>query len=289
MRHLGTTIQNHPNTPLSPQAAHGVQVMQRQQRLTPFPYYSTIQFSAAQAGAGPFTYTIPQATQARAFSYGRADNAGLQNAIPNLAAAGGAATECETNILKGSQTIGGQNVYISGLAIQVKHGAIPSDGEFSDARLHAQLDTNAHVALTLNGGDNRFLLGNMGMIPGAGGATGSGYDSLGRTALEGGNAQFGFFNNGWETRSNFFRLPEGLVWRSQGETNSDSSLEIPVTVCRDITLFSGGDAANQEADVAASAGGDPCCVQSHNYPRFVECNYSVFLVGHVIGPRTQSA
>ena len=147
----------------------------------------------------------------------------------------------------------------------------------------AQLDTNAHVSLSLNGGDNRFLCGGIQQIPSAGGTRGRGYDSLGTPALEGGTPEFSFFSNGWETRSNFFRLPAGLVWRAQGETNSDSHLEIPLTVCRDITLFSGGNPANNIGDVVPAA-----TVQAYNFPLQIECNYTVFLIGEVIGPRTRS-
>lgn len=283
---LGTTIQRRSPVPLSPGGQHAQNVLESQTRITPFPYYSTIQFTAPAVGAapGPFTYTIPTGTTARAFSYGIDQSPAT--AIPRLTAVGGIGTRCETNILERSRTISGQNVYISGISLQIKHGSLPSDGNFSDARLAAQLDTNAHVSLSLNGGQQVFQLGPTGCIPGSGGLTGSGYDSTGRQPLQGGNAEFGFFNNGWETRSNFMRLPEGLIWRAQGESNSDSNLEIPMTTCRDITLVSGGDPANREANVDAAT--DPCCVQGHVYPDQIECNYMVFLTGWVIGARSQA-
>lgn len=273
---LGTHLNYNPSgrAGLTGAQAQALAAVEGLQSTTPFPYFSTVQLMAPRVNAapGPYTYTIAAGTTPTAFTYAQGQNPG--QSIPRLVAPG-VATFAETNIQTPQQTISGEALEVYGISIQPKHGSIPSDGNFSDSRLLAQIDTNVSVALVMNNGKSTFQLGTVGMIPGGGGIYGWGYDELGTQPLDGGRPQFSSQANGNPQRGNAFRMPSGLIWRASGQV--DSNLQIEFNVRRAIVLTSGGDPANPLADEAAAAG-----IRGYNFPAQIEANLLVYLHGRVI-------
>lgn len=231
--------------------------------MTSFPYHSTVVFrSQAVLSGGVPTYPFPLGVERKAFGYASGQEfttAGADTAID------GRATDAETNLTKANETISGESVEISGLAVQVLPGF--TDGtRFPNPRLLAQIATNVHMDLSVNGGSNSYKLGTVGMVPGAGGLIGGGNDYLNPQPQ-----QFGFFQNGWQVRSNFYRLPEGLIWRPSGE--ADSQLQVIFTTKRAFTLYNGGDFDHQ-------------VVPEGDYAEFLCCALKVILIGRQTSARS---
>ena len=281
MQRLGTNIAQQPAIPLSPNQSAALRALQSQRRVTAYPYYSTVTFQTGRVGEppGPYQYVIPRGSEVRAFSYGKGEqmvNAGAPSIV---------ATPADTNLTNASETISGENVEISGLAIQLKQNGLLHQKELNGMLL-ALLQTHCSVDLSLNGDQNRFHLGVLSQMPGAGGLTGSNKDSTGPTSLVGITNEYPFSNNGWTTRSNFFRLPEGLIWRNKGM--ADSQLNVIFKVERDIYVFSGGSLENNENGLDVSRTLEQQ-IQGYNYPEYIEVTLLVHLMGRVVGPRTRSA
>lgn len=197
------------------------------------PYYSTVRFTWAISGAGPYTYTL-SSTKVRAFAYKIGD-------VPTIAgySATFTAQASETNLLQANQTNSAEDVYVVGIAAMLE--------AWSDARLASIVWPNVYVELALNGSSNIFRLGTLGMMPGAGGLQGTGKDDLGTQALGGGRPLFGYVHNGWPDQGNFFRMPEGLVWKKN--SMRDSMLNLICTPAEGRTLT-----ATAPADEAGAAG-----------------------------------
>jgi len=299
-------MHNSPNTalltarggiPLDPCQQQSLDSFKGQRRLTSWPYYSRVKFFADRVGeeGGPYTYGLAQGTQVRAFAYA----VGQQKQIAGYTGADGNATIADTNLSVANQTIGGQNVLVHGIAIQllpaamhlaegeaVPHVVRPVDYQFFSALMNA-----VSVEATLNGDENVYRLGTVPMVPGAGGQVGGAPDLVGLNGLAGSQESMPFGANGWQTRSNFFRLPEGLVWRNQ--SNADSMFNVRFTVTRAINLFSGGspEQAALGVDVAADNAFDSVATGTEGkvYPAELAVELGVILVGEVIGPRTRTA
>jgi hypothetical protein len=241
-----------------------------QKRVTPYNYYSTIKFFALRVGGdpGPYTYDLAAGVEARAFAY----EVNQPKQAGGYTAGDGNATIADTNLTTRSQTIGGQNVLVNGIAIQpLPAGMHLNDGDAVPHRLRlldytflAALMNNVSVELSLNADENTFRMGTMGMIPGAGGLTGGAPDLVGIRGLAGDQESLPYPTNGWPVRSNAFKFAEGLTWRNQ--SNADSQLNIIFRNTRLIRVFSGGDVDNAAlgvdvgpdnlpANVATGAGG----------------------------------
>lgn len=274
---------------LTPNQKLCVEVLNKQERVTSQPYYSTIEVIAEQAGnaPGPYTYTVSRGEEYRAFSYGVRQQ-GIAAGFP---ADFGNMTFAETNLQDKGQTNNGQSVIIFGIAAMVNPGGIykvidtDTTGigkRFADARLAAQLATNASVSLRLGGDETILRLGKLGAIPCHGGLMGQGQDSLAAQALVGGRFPFGFMNNGWPQNVNFMRLPEGLVWKPP--SFPDSNLEILLRIERDIVLYSGGTqfigAGDEDEDPVAG-------VRGYKYPDALVCPITFYLMGWVMARRSQ--
>ena len=140
---LGTNLAYNPSgrAGLDASQAQALASVEGLQSTTPFPYFGTVQVTAQRVGGapGPYTYVVPTGTAPTAFTYAQGQRAGPS--IPRLTAAGLNATFAETNLQTPQQTISGENVEIYGMSVQIKHGSLPGDGNFSDSRLLAQLDT----------------------------------------------------------------------------------------------------------------------------------------------------
>jgi len=210
-----------------------------------FPYYSTVIFRALDSVAAPGTYAFAAGEERKAFAYSEGAEWTIAGATTAL---DGRATFAETNLTKPNETIAGEAVEIQGLAIQVKPAI--TDGErFHQARLLAQIATNVSVHLSLNGGQNAYKLGTIGQIPGAGGLVGPGNDDLMfKVDAVADPATFQLAQNGWQVRSNYYKLPEGIIWQPAGMT--DSMLQVIFRNERAFTLYAGGDPENgPQADI----------------------------------------
>jgi hypothetical protein len=283
--------------PLDPCQDQALGAFENQKRITSYPYYSKIKFVADRAGEapGPFTYTINAGSVVRAFSYAVGDN----RQIAGYTAADGVATFADTNMTARNQTTGGQNVIIHGVAVQplpvafhIADGAAPPAQILNcDWKFLAALWNSVSVHLSLNGDENNFRMGIPGMIPGAGGLTGSAPTTLEQQRLAGMPRELGYPTNAFPAKSSFFRLGEGLIWRNQ--SNADSMLNLVFNVRRAIRLNSGGSSENAAFGVNtvyanahdSEATGEP----GYNYPSKLAVECMCFLIGQVLGPRTRAA
>jgi len=284
-----TSTQN----PASGQSANAkaIRALAQQQSVTDYPYYSSVCFRSGfvpvmedQALVG-WEYPFTRGEIRRAFAYGRGQSgviAGFADAIDGLM------TLAETNLVKASETIGGHQVQIDGIAIFCKPAM--TDGErFLQARLLAQIATNVSIQMSLNGDQNTFPLGTLQQIPAAGGIVGAGNDDLDFIPLNydkqslGANigGPFDFAQNGWQTRGNYYRFPNGLIWNHAGI--HDSMLNVIFTNERDFTVYTGG--TPERIQVHQVEGEVPVPFK----PLSVGVILTVQLIGQVVGPRTRSA
>jgi hypothetical protein len=273
---------------LTPIQQAQVSTFENQEYITPYPYYSKVKLRATRTGGagGPYTWLIAAGTIARAFSYG----IGEAMTPAGFLAADGNATIADTNLTRRATTTSAEVVQIRGIAIQPLPAALDADGLSAaaptvrplDQQFLAALGESVSVELALNGDQNRFKLGLLSMIPGAGGLDGGAPAMSGRPALAGGVQSELYPKNGWAVRNNFFRLPEGLTWNKQGE--ADSQLELIFTVQRAVQIFSGGSPETPLGAVVAGAG-----VQAYDYPTNLVAEFLVHLASATTSPRSRAA
>jgi hypothetical protein len=270
---------------LDPCAGDAANGLENQQFVTSAPYYSTVRFLAVRSGAGPYLYTVTTGVRGlRAFGYAIGD----QMQAAGYTAAEGAATYAETNIQTKNQTISGARIEIAGIALQWHSAALVNiDGtglrfRLPDYALIAAVERSFSVEFGLNGDTQTIRLGTMGMVPGAGGIQGGAPFASGLPFLDGPQVEQ-YATNGWPTRGNFFRLPEGMVWMPNN--TRDGNLNVVFHQQQPIILPSGGSAENnalgtdQAAIASVSAG--------YNYPTELALECKVFLIGQQVGPRSQ--
>ena len=239
--------------------------------LTSFPYYSRVLFRAEAEEAtidmaAGVVYDFPAGVKRIAFGYAQGQDWDIAGATPAL---DGRATFAETNLAKPGETIAGESLEIQGIAISIEPAI--TDGEYyTCARLVSQIATNVEISLSLNGGANAFQLGTLTQLAGAGGLTGAGFDSVGGFVAQN---TFGSVSNGWAVRSNYYRLPEGLVWTPAGD--SDSLLHVIFETSRFFRLFEGGDRENFPGAQARTA------------PDYVAALFKVHLIGRQRSPRSR--
>lgn len=285
MRNLAApSVTRKPGLPrLTRDQAACLDSLANQERITSFPYYSTVKLQALAVGnnPGPYTYTIATGQEVRAFSYG----VRTPGTAAGFTVGDGNMTPAETNLQTANQTNNGQHVVIYGLGCIIEPGGI-TEGTglgFTDGRLVAEIATNVSIEISLNGDEQRYRLGKLANIEGHGGIRGSGYDSLGPQPIAGGRPGFDFMTNGSPVEHNYFRMPEGMIWKPKGST--DGELNIILTVVRDIVLHSGGDVANniapQGADELGAAG-----VRGYEFPAKVLALLTFYLKGWVLAARS---
>jgi hypothetical protein len=295
MQDSGTRISQQAPARLTATQAAQLRALQNQKRVTAYPYYSTVTFYAFRQGdpPGPYNWGIARGAEARAFSYGKGQ--AMTNAVMSSVALAGypIATPAETNLVKASETISGESVEIGGLSVMVKQYGMtdsedPSQHYLCSGELLAALQTSVSVDISVNGDQNRFHLGVLSMLPGAGGLVGAGMHDNVQPSLGGVDNPTEFTNNGWATRSNYFRMPEGLIWRPKGQ--ADSQLQLIFRAEREIAIYSGGSAANNVPNQGTDRPSDFVNgIQGYNFPNALEVVLLVHLHGRVVGPRTRSA
>lgn len=275
---------------LDPCDERTVQDLENQQRVTSWPYYSTVKFDAptADAAPGPFSYVMAKGTERRAFAYGLRET----KQAAGYSVADGVATAADTNITTKNQTISGQFVEIKGIAFQWHTTAINKSADPAAALEMRTLSAQFVSALMrvisceigLNGDENTYKLGTIGMVPGAGGLRGGAPLAAGLPFLDG-NQDQQFAANGWETRSNFFRVPEGLIWKTSDKP--DGNLNVIFRTQETLTIESGGSIENRPLGTNQAA--IPSVSAGYNYPALLAAELKVFLVGQTIGGRSRSA
>jgi len=295
MNPLSVTKDNTP--PLTAMQRARLDAVATQQRVTDYPYYSSVCFRAAgeevldDKGA-PIAqaYRFTRGQIRRAFAYARGQDgliAGFTTGVVPLIT-DGLMTLAETNLVKPHETIGGQQVQIDGIAIFVKP-AMTDGKRFMQPRLLAQIATNVSVQLSLNGDENLFPLGTTQQIPGAGGLVGATGDELAFKELltgevggicDSGPGVYGFAANGWQTRGNYYRLPAGVIW--QPGSSADSMLNVIFTNERDFSVVTGGTPDAQQLWCAME--GKACC-----NPESVGVVLTVQLIAQIVGQRTRTA
>lgn len=288
----GRMLSTRAQMALDPCQDQALDAFENQTRRTSYPYFSKVKFVADRTGdeGGPYLYTVPRGLELRAFSYAINDS----REAAGYTQSDGVATKADTNQSDKNKTTSGQNLIVRGIALQVlpvafhipEGGSIPHSVIDADWKLLAALWNTVAVEVILNGGENVFKLGIMGMIPGAGGLSGGAPSKLGGQALSQQAPDLPFATNSWPVRNNFFKLPEGLVWRNQ--SNADSMFNLRFTATRAISLHSGGDESN-----AATSGLDTAVDLDNGQPGYVyppklAVEVMAFLIGEVVGPRTRS-
>jgi hypothetical protein len=278
---------------LDPCQNQALDSFENQTRRTSYPYFSKVKFLAERTGdeGGPYVYTVPRGLEVRAFSYAINDS----REAAGYTQSDGVATKADTNQSDKNKTTSGQNLIVRGIALQVlpvafhvpEGGSLPHTVIDADWKLLASLWNSVAVEVILNGGENVFKLGIMGMIPGAGGLSGGAPSKLKAQALGSMDESLPFATNSWPVRNNFFKLPEGLVWRNQ--SNADSMFNLRFTVTRAIALNSGGDAQNAALSGVDTAPALDTGQPGYLYPPKLAVEVMAFLIGEVVGPRTHAA
>ena len=286
-----TSISRTANPHLNPGQAASLRAMRGQQRVTDYPYYSSVCWRALpvldslEGSPIGWHYAFERGEVRRAFSYGRGQdgvNAGFTPAID------GPMTLAETNLVKAHETIGGQMVQIEGIAIFIKPAM--TDGlRFVQARLLAQIATNVSIQLSVNGDENMFALGTLQQVPCAGGIVGVVNDDLsfipsltaGGGVVSNIGAPMPFGQNGWATRGNYYRLPSGVIWQPTG--NADGMLNVVFTNERHFQVYTGG-TPEREQDFAV--GGE---FREPFKPDAVGVILTVQLIAQVVSQRTKTA
>lgn len=228
-----------------------------------FPYWSTVRFNFVRSGAGPYTYTMT-VSEVTAFSYAIGD---VSPSTAGYSGTGLAMDYSETNLLTKHETLGGEQLRISGIGIQ------PCAGQ--DAALTALVWRNTAALLSFNGGSQRLPLGPLSLLPGGGGLTGAGPDTLGTQAIPGGRPIYSHQSNGFPNRHNLMRLPEGITWRNKSQRDGQFAIILKPASGRTITVTT-------PTDEAAAAG-----IRGYTYPTAASVDVLIWLDGTVTGKRSR--
>jgi len=284
---MAPRIQQIPQLNLSPIELAQLRAMKAQQFVLPWPYFSKVKFVAPRAGQGPYTYTLPTGKRL-AFSYA----INQDRLAAGYLASDGPATPADTNLTQQSATTSGEEVAVRGVAISIMPAAfhVRAPGAATairpvDAQFLAALDGAVSTALVLNS-NQRFNMGLLHFLAGAGGFMGGSPSLIGSGALAGEPRGAEFVNNGWPVRSNFMRIPEGFTWRPSG--NADAQLNVEFELQRAITLYSGGSPENNFTDVVANNAFDAVATgtQGYAYPEELAIELCVELIGTVTSKRS---
>ena len=231
-------------------------------------YYSRVRCqSTVTTGAAGYTYTFAGGTELRAFSYaiGQAmDGVGFPSST--------IATPADTNLIKASETISGENVAIYGLSLLL-------DAD-SDAGLAQVLVPNLSVTISMNGDQNSYRLGNAQVVPGGGGLYGFGESRVEVPALNQSVTNIsGALANGMPHSDDFYPFPQPIAWTSAGK--ADSTFIVKLRIERTVSF------TTTELDRAAASG-----VAAWTHPegtaRGTYVGFTVHLFSQQVSPRSQN-
>lgn len=222
------------------------------------PYYSRVVFALARAGADPYTYTLAQGTNVRAFSYGANQDMGSAGLTGTLA------TPADTNLTTAGKTLAGQAVGIFGVSVLVNP---VTDFEF--LRIAAQ---HISVQIGLNGDDATLKLGTLLNLPSIGGLFGVGDSAIAIPPLANARQSAFLGSNGWPMSSNYRNIPEGIWWMPEGQ--KDSQLNIKFNAERAVV------SSSIAARVAAAG------VQAFTPPATIYLDFTVHLICGSTSPQS---
>lgn len=175
-------------------------------------YYSIVRFQAEVDVVGAVTTLTFPVQELRPFSYRINDplsSAGFDATFGN-------ATDCETNLVKAGETVGGQQLYIDGVS------CMPSSQ--TDIGLWLLLAASISCKISMDGDAHQYRLGRLDMIPGSGGTFGAGPTVTQVPNLNSSLDSQQSFNNGWPTIDNFYPFPQPMLWTPGGETDSNFNI-----------------------------------------------------------------
>lgn len=185
-------------------------------------YYSVVRFQAQVSVVGTVTTLTFPAQILRPFSYRIGDNLIVAGFDPTF----GPATDCETNLTKGGETIAGEQLQIDGLSLM--------NSSVTDIGLWQQLIANISVNIAFDGDAHKYRLGRPDMIPGSGGTFGAGRTPTLLPDLQSSMNTDSAFSNGWPVIDNFYPFPMPLIWTPSGET--DSNFNVVLTLVRQVIV-----------------------------------------------------
>ncbi len=190
------------------------QVQDRGNVISSMPYFSRVVMAIARAGADPYTYTLAQGTNVRAFSYGANQD------MASAGLAGTIATPADTNLTTAGKTLAGQAVQIFGVSVLVNPRT-----DFEFLRLAAQ---DISVQIGLNGDDATLKLGTLLNLPSIGGLQGWGDSAIAIPPLADARTQAFLGTNGWPTSGNYRMIPESIWWMPEGMKDSQLNIKFNV-------------------------------------------------------------
>lgn len=198
-----------------------------QQTQERWPYYSRVRVQATVTVDAPnVTYTIARNTRVHAFSYAVGElmtDAGFPQ--------GRMATLADTNLNRARSTLDGEHVLIYGISAYLM--------PFSEPNLSAAVFNESFVQLEKQGGDQRYRIGKLDMIPQPGGLFGIAQARAGgvggaQPPLNASTMDASFLSNGNPQSKNYLALPEPVLWSEIGST--DGSLTMVTEVMQPISF-----------------------------------------------------
>lgn len=172
-------------------------------------YYSVVRFAATVTTNGGNTIvTWQQGTELRPFSY-RIQDPLTAAGFPVAFGPNALATQADTNLVKSSETLAGEQVYIYGVSL------MPS--LTTDSWAFSVLNDVMSVRVSMDGDQRTWRLGRPYMLPASGGLYGLAGSVIAPASL-------GAWSNGIPDVANYYPFPEPILWTSSGETDSNFNL-----------------------------------------------------------------
>jgi len=169
-------------------------------------YYSVIRFSGTVSVVGPnTTVTWNGGTEIRPFSY-RIGDPLTTAGFPATFGPNAQATQADTNLVKASETIAGEQLKVHGISL------MPT--LTTDTGGWSYLNDSMSTVISMDGDQRRYRLGRPFMIPASGGSYGFPSSVITPFAI-------GAWSNGVPDIANYYPFPEPLIWTSSGETDSN--------------------------------------------------------------------
>jgi hypothetical protein len=232
-------------------------------------YFSRVRIGATSGGAGA-AFVVAPSQDLIAFGYQRGQpmtTAGDPNHT---------ATPADTNLQTASQTVSGEAIEIDGIGLILLSN--------SDPALAKAVDSVTSVKFKLNGTTD-YYLGIPSMLPGPGGLFG--YADSG-SAYADQQAQRGFvgaISNGIPHASNYYMIPEPMIWRAAG--GPDSTLNVIFRVESQVSTPA-YNAGSDRSAVAGGTGTSGTAAWTNPALAAVFADYMVVLVGRTVLPESDN-